>query len=126
MASTYLSFEFAGGYTALNLLASLHAPQAQRESVAETIIRHQDLGETGMVSRLTALVHFATVLDNAGLNAELVHRDTVQGVVGAWPREGWTGCFARVVRAEVEGKGWASVSFFVLEGLGRGLWLNGV
>ncbi|KAK4506565.1 hypothetical protein PRZ48_000297 [Zasmidium cellare] len=109
MEKTFLSFEFAGGFTALSLLSALHAPQIQSESVAETIIRHQDLGETGCVSRLT-IIHFATVLDNAGLNAELVHRSTIEEIVGVWPREGWSGCFAGVVRAEVEGKGWCNTT----------------
>lgn len=40
-----MSFEFYGGILALKLLREEHqAPQAQSESVAEAIIRHQDLG----------------------------------------------------------------------------------
>lgn len=44
--------------------------------------------------------------DNAGLNPHLVHRETIESVVGAWPRDKWTGCFAATVREEIEYKPW--------------------
>lgn len=78
--------------------------------MCETIIRHQDLGETGNVSVLTAVTHFATVLDNAGLHAELVHPETIASVTRAYPRKAWTGCFAGVVRRECELKPWANTT----------------
>ena len=57
-----LSFEFYGGLLALNLLQQdLGAPKAQAESVAEAIIRHQDLGESGKITTLGLLIQFATV-----------------------------------------------------------------
>jgi cyanamide hydratase len=108
--ATYLSFEFAGGYTALEFLKLYGAETAQAESVCETIIRHQDLGETGMISTLTAIIHFATVLDNAGLHGELVAQGTIESVVKAFPREEWTGCFASVVRKECEVKPWSNTT----------------
>lgn len=58
--STHLSFEFQGGFTALAQLQALGAPRAQAESVCEAIIRHQDPGETGMLSRMGLLVQLAT------------------------------------------------------------------
>jgi len=107
--STHLSFEFKGAIIALHLLTALHAPQAQAEAVCETIIRHQDVaGETGMVAALTALILFATLLDNAGRWVELVHKDTIEAVVRRWPRKGWTGCFADVIRKEIEAKPWSN------------------
>ena len=99
-----------GGITALDLLKSLKAEVEQAEAVCETIIRHQDLGETGNITTLTAVTHFATVLDNAGLNAELVHKDTIESVVGKHPRNGWTNCFADVVRKECKLKPWANTT----------------
>lgn len=108
--STRLSFEFLGGFISLELLKSLKAQIAQAEAVCETIIRHQDLGETGNITTLTAVTQFATVLDNAGLNPELVHEDTIKGVVAKYSRNGWTGCFAGVVRKECELKPWANTS----------------
>ncbi|RMY06834.1 hypothetical protein D0867_09557 [Hortaea werneckii] len=109
-SSTRLSFEFKGGFISLDVLASLGAELSQREAVCETIIRHQDLGDTGSITTLTAVIHFATVLDNAGLYAELVHPDTIQDVTKRYPRNGWTGCFAGVVRRECEGKPWANTT----------------
>ncbi|KFY73657.1 hypothetical protein V499_06279 [Pseudogymnoascus sp. VKM F-103] len=47
ITSTLLSFEFHGGLLVLDLLKKEGAPTAQAESVAEAVIRHQDLGETG-------------------------------------------------------------------------------
>lgn len=107
MNGTYLSFEFWGGMTAYKLLLENGASQAQAESVCETIIRHQDVGETGNVSVLTAVIHFATLLDNAGGNAELVREESIKSVVKEWPREKWTGCFAGVIRREVARKPWS-------------------
>ena len=108
--STRLSFEFQGGIISLDLLKSLNAEIAQAEAICETIIRHQDLGDTGNITILTAVTHFATVFDNAGLNSELVHEDTIKNVVAKYPRNGWTGCFASVVRKECELKPWANTS----------------
>lgn len=56
------------------------------------------------------MIHFATVLDNAGLYPELVHAETIKNVVNAFPRMGWTGCFAKVVRKECELKPWANTT----------------
>ena len=109
-SSTFLSFEFQGGVISLDLLKSLKAEITQAEAVCETIIRHQDLGDTGNITTLTAVTHFATVFDNAGLNPELVHEDTIKSVVSQYPRNGWTGCFAKVVRKECELKPWANTS----------------
>lgn len=85
------------------------------ESITETIIRHQDLGGPELTTRsgarmteLTAVIHLATLFDNAGANAQLVHGDTVKAVVRAHPRGGWTGCFAGVLREEMGGKPWSN------------------
>ena len=90
-----------------DLLKQHDAPQSQYEAVAEAIIRHQDLGDTGMHTTIGAVTHLATTFDNAGLNPELVHKETIESVVERYPREGWTGCFAAVVRKEVELKPWS-------------------
>ena len=104
--STHLSFEFQGGMIAHSLLLSLLAPTAQAEAICEAIIRHQDLGETGTITTLGALVQLATVFDNVGMHPELVDQVTIQNVVKAWPRNGWTGCFAATIREEIEAKPW--------------------
>lgn len=62
LSATLMSFEFYGGYLALDLLKKeLHAPVGQAESVAEAIIRHQDLGESGKISSAGLLIQLATV-----------------------------------------------------------------
>lgn len=62
LPATLMSFEFYGGYLALDLLKKqLRAPVGQAESVAEAIIRHQDLGASGKISSLGLLIQLATV-----------------------------------------------------------------
>lgn len=62
ISATLMSFEFYGGYLALDLLKKeLHAPVEQAESIAEAIIRHQDLGETGKISSVGLLIQLATI-----------------------------------------------------------------
>jgi len=104
---TLLSFEFYGGYLALDLLKSLSAPREQAESVVEAVIRHQDLGDTGTITRIGALVQLATIFDNMGGNKELVARETVENVTKAFPRRGWSTCFAATIRRENTLKPWA-------------------
>lgn len=57
---THMSFEFQGGFIALQQLQAFGAAKAQAESVCEAIIRHQDPGETGTISRMGQLVQIAT------------------------------------------------------------------
>ena len=58
-----MSFEYYGGMLALALLKGegYGASQSEAESVAETIFRHQDVGDIGKVSFLTVLVQLATL-----------------------------------------------------------------
>jgi len=107
ITATLMSFEFYGGLLTLNLLKSLSAPIAQAENVAESVIRHQDLGETGTLTRIGALIQLATIFDNMGGNPQLVNKGTIESVVEAYPRKGWSGCFARTIRKENGLKPWA-------------------
>ena len=59
--ATRLSFEFYGGLLTLDVLKEFGASKSQAESVAEAIIRHQDLGETGMITSVGQLIQLATV-----------------------------------------------------------------
>ena len=45
-----------------------------------------------------------------GWYKELIHEETVEDVMGRWPRRGWSGCFAGVIRREVGEKPWANTS----------------
>lgn len=108
LRATQMSFEFYGGLLALSLVAEQHkAPQSQAEAVAEAIIRHQDLGSTGVITFLGQLIQLATVYDNMGNNPELVHPDTKVDVNKAFPRLDWSKCFSATIREEVGLKPWA-------------------
>jgi hypothetical protein len=56
-----MSFEFYGGMIALDILGKEGAPKAQAESVAEAVMRHQDLGDKGTLTCVGALVQLATI-----------------------------------------------------------------
>ncbi|KAJ0113804.1 hypothetical protein J7T55_010048 [Diaporthe amygdali] len=106
--ATQMSFEFYGGFLALDLVGQkLGAPQSQAEAVAEAIIRHQDLGSTGTITFLGQLIQLATVYDNMGDNPGLIHSDTKVDVNKAFPRLGWSKCFSATIREEVGLKPWA-------------------
>ena len=65
---TLMSFEFYGGLVALDLLHKQHnAPIEQAESVAEVIIRHQDIGNVGTITTLGLLIQLATIFGEFGL-----------------------------------------------------------
>ncbi|KAJ6013828.1 hypothetical protein N7540_008419 [Penicillium herquei] len=121
--ATRLSFEFFGGILALRVLqqsqtieysdngsgngGSAIAPQEQAESVAEAIIRHQDLCQVGKITALGQLLQLATIFDNTGSYADLVHPDTIKDVSAHFPRHHWSGCFAATIRRENGLKPWA-------------------
>ncbi|KAE8149810.1 hypothetical protein BDV25DRAFT_122197 [Aspergillus avenaceus] len=109
---TKLSFEFCGGFLALDLLQNPFpegavAPQDQAESVAEAIIRHQDLRETGKITAVGQLLQLATIFDNTGAHAHLVHPSTVENVSKHYPRQQWSQCFAATIGRENRLKPWA-------------------
>jgi len=108
--TTRLSFEFYGGYLALDLLKGFGAPQDQAESVAEAIIRHQDFGNVGKISTVGQLIQLSTVFDNVGINPTLVSKKTIESVVNAFPRDGWSSCFATTIGNELQLKPWAHTS----------------
>lgn len=103
-----MSFEFYGAFLALDLLKdTLHADKDQAEAVMEAIIRHQDIGESGKITTLGQLIQLATIFDNMGGNAELVHKGTIEDVVKHFPRKKWSSCFAATIRKENGLKPWA-------------------
>ncbi|KAI5367749.1 Putative HD/PDEase domain, cyanamide hydratase [Septoria linicola] len=104
--STHLSFEFQGGFIALQQLQSFGAPQAQAESVCEAIIRHQDPGETGTISQMGQLIQLATEFDNMGGQPYLIHKDVIERVVKQHPRLKWSSCFAASIQEEIDLKPW--------------------
>ncbi|KAL8919481.1 MAG: hypothetical protein Q9208_006766 [Pyrenodesmia sp. 3 TL-2023] len=108
IAATHMSFEFYGGMLALHLLSKeLHAPIEQAESVAEAVMRHQDIGATGNITTVGLLIQLATIFDNMGGHEDLVHMDTVKDVTRHYPRNKWSSCFAATIRKENGLKPWA-------------------
>ncbi|KAL8940803.1 MAG: hypothetical protein Q9216_002629 [Gyalolechia sp. 2 TL-2023] len=72
ISATKMSFEFYGGILALDLLSkSLHAPVEQAESVAEVIIRHQDIGQSGKITTIGLLIQLATIFGIAYITMSL-------------------------------------------------------
>jgi cyanamide hydratase len=68
ITKTKLSFEFYGGFLALEVLQAASspssgdaAPRDQAESVVEAIIRHQDLCEKGKITAVGQLLQLATI-----------------------------------------------------------------
>jgi len=62
LQKTRMSFEFYGGFLALEVLQyGGEAPREQAESVAEAIIRHQDLCDVGRITALGQLLQLATI-----------------------------------------------------------------
>ncbi|WVQ98376.1 hypothetical protein IAU59_005499 [Kwoniella sp. CBS 9459] len=119
LTATRLSYEFWAGVHALEILQHAdatgkggqgEATRDQAESVAEAIIRHQDVQEKGSITLVTRLIHLGTLLDNIGAGEELVHKDTIVNVVKAYPRPGWSGCFRATVEKEKAHKPYAMVS----------------
>lgn len=121
LTATRLSYEFFAGYHALQILqdssltaalkdGGAEADTEQAESVAEAIIRHQDVQDKGSITLLTRLIHLGTLLDNVGAGGELVAKETIEGLNGQYDRSGWGGCFKSVVEKEKKEKPYAMVS----------------
>ncbi|KAL1985172.1 hypothetical protein VTN96DRAFT_8194 [Rasamsonia emersonii] len=110
---TRLSFEFYGGFLALDVLQDAAAspdaiaPREQAESIAEAIIRHQDLCEVGAITAVGQLLQLATIFDNTGSYADLVYPSTIEDVSKHFPRLKWSNCFAATIRRENSLKPWA-------------------
>ncbi|KAK3687683.1 urea hydro-lyase cyanamide [Podospora appendiculata] len=122
LRATQLSFEFYGGLLARELLQTqLESTQSQAEAVCEAIIRHQDLGAVGSITLLGQLIQLATIHDNMGGHAALVHADTRADVNRAFPRDGWSRCFAATIREENGLKPWAHTTHLGEEEFPRGV-----
>lgn len=133
ITSTKLSYEFWAGYHALQILQDpsatpgcgdgAAASKEQAESIAEAIIRHQDIQDKGSISLLTRLIHLGTLLDNIGAGKEMVHPETIRAVNETYDRKGWSGCFIDTIKKENELKPWAMVSR--IEGFEEAIEANG-
>lgn len=54
-----------------------------------------------------------------GMNPQLIHKDTIESVVEAFPRKKWSSCFAATIRKEIELKPWCHTT--VIDGFAEGV-----
>lgn len=110
MDATKMLFEFYGGMLAHKLVVDHTGDRDYADAVCEAIIRHQDLGDLGYITTLGLIIQICTILDNVGLNPELIHKDTLDAVNKAYSRKGWLQCFAGAIDNENTRKPWGHTS----------------
>ncbi|THH07605.1 hypothetical protein EW145_g3268 [Phellinidium pouzarii] len=122
LATTKMSFEFKGALIARDLLLRYGGELDQADGVCEAIIRHQDIFvKGGNITMIGQIIQLATILDNVGLRANLIHPALISTTCAAFPRKGWSGCFARTIEHELALKPWCHTSTFERPG-----WVEGV
>ncbi|ORY08094.1 cyanamide hydratase [Basidiobolus meristosporus CBS 931.73] len=88
MRDTKLSFEFYGGILSREWVLEQINNRDYADVVAEAIIRHQDLGESGFIFTLGLIIQISTILDNVGHLTHLIHPETLDAVNKKYPRDG--------------------------------------
>lgn len=84
LTTTKMSFEFRGGIYVWDLLKELKAEGDLVEGVTEAIIRHQDIGTTGEISALGAIVQVATLFGTLYQHYSHSACDCLDPESGAW------------------------------------------
>lgn len=113
LATTKMSFEFKGAIVARDLILQAQGPEDQADGVCEAIVRHQDIFvKGGNITMIGQILQLATILDNVGIRANLVHPSLIEDTTKAYPRKGWSECFARVIEKELALKPWCHTSTF--------------
>jgi len=122
LATTKMSFEFKGAIVARDLLLKLGGVEDQADSICDAIIRHQDIFvKGGNITMIGQVLQLATILDNVGIRANLVHPKLIETTCAAFPRKGWSECFAKVIETELKLKPWCHTTTFEVPG-----WKEGV
>jgi len=125
LATTKMSFEFKGGIVARDLILSLGGVEDQADGVCDAIIRHQDIFvKGGNITMIGQILQLATILDNVGIRANLVHPKLIETTTSAYPRKGWSEHFARVIEKELALKPWCHTSTFEVPCLKHGVKSN--
>ncbi|KAJ6492930.1 hypothetical protein C8R47DRAFT_1013034 [Mycena vitilis] len=113
LSTTKMSFEFKGAIVARDLILQLGGVEDQADSVCDAIVRHQDIFvKGGNITALGQALQLATILDNVGIRANLVHPTLIADTVKCFPRNGWSEHFASVVEKELTLKPWCHTSTF--------------
>ncbi|KAL4254694.1 Cyanamide hydratase [Abortiporus biennis] len=125
LSTTKMSFEFKGALVARELLLNLGGQEDQADSVFEAIIRHQDIFvKGGNITMIGQIIQLATILDNVGLRANLIHPDLIKTTTTMFPRKGWSECFAKVIEKELSLKPWCHTSTFEIPNWKEGVQSN--
>ncbi|KAG5717651.1 DNA damage-inducible protein 3 [Termitomyces sp. T112] len=113
LAATKLSFEFKGAIVARDLILNVGGVEDQADSVCDAIIRHQDIFvKGGNITMIGQILQLATILDNVGIRANLLHPALIRTTCAAYPRNGWSECFAQTIERELALKPWCHTSSF--------------
>ncbi|KAF7328715.1 Cyanamide hydratase [Mycena venus] len=113
LATTKMSFEFKGAIVARDLILQLGGVEDQADSVCEAIVRHQDIFvKGGNITQIGQALQLATILDNVGIRANIIHPKLIETTVAEFPRMGWSEHFARVIEKELDLKPWCHTSTF--------------
>ncbi|KAJ6578804.1 hypothetical protein DFH09DRAFT_1030668 [Mycena vulgaris] len=121
LATTKMSFEFKGAIVARDLILQLGGVEDQADSVCDAIVRHQDIFvKGGNITQIGQALQLATILDNVGIRANLIHPELIKTTVAKFPRNGWSEHFARVIEKELTLKPWCHSSTFEIPNWKRG------
>ncbi|KAL4267349.1 Cyanamide hydratase [Pleurotus pulmonarius] len=113
LLKTKLSFEFKGAIVARDLLLQLGSVEDQADSVCDAIVRHQDIFvKGGNITVIGQVLQLATILDNVGLRANLIHPKLMETALAKFSGKGWMEKFATVVETELRAKPWCHTSSF--------------
>jgi len=125
LASTKMSFEFKGAIVARDLILSKGGVEDQADSVCEAIIRHQDIFvKGGNITMIGQILQLATIIDNVGLRASLVHPNLIKNACAKFPRNGWSDYFGSTVERELVLKPWCHTSTFEVPNWKEGIQSN--
>jgi len=121
LSTTKMSFEFKGAIVAREFLLKNGAPVDQADAVCEAIVRHQDIFvKGGNITLNGQVLQLATIIDNVGLRANLLHENLYQTTVAAFQRHKWSDCFASVIHEEENLKPWCHTTTFEHPGWKQG------
>ncbi|TCD60599.1 hypothetical protein EIP91_009830 [Steccherinum ochraceum] len=122
LATTKMSFEFKGAIVARNLILELKGHEDQADSVCDAIIRHQDIFvKGGNITMIGQILQLATILDNVGIRANLIHPQLIETTCAAFPRNGWSEVFGRTIEKEEHLKPWCHTTSFEVANWQRGM-----
>ncbi|RDB17633.1 Cyanamide hydratase [Hypsizygus marmoreus] len=122
LSTTKLSFEFKGAIVARDLILKLGGIEDQADSVCDAIVRHQDIFvKGGNITMIGQILQLATILDNVGIRANLIHPLLIETTCAAFPRNGWSKHFASVIEKELSLKPWCHTSTFEVPNWKQGM-----